>query len=183
MTNMIKRICVFCGSRLGVNQEYSRAAKQVGAALARRGIGLVYGGSRLGLMGDVAHAALDAGGEVVGVIPGNLLSREIAMTNLTQLHVVNNMAERKTMMGDLSDAFIVLPGGFGTLDELFEMVTLRQIGLSAKPIGLLNTAGYYNHLLAFVNHAVADGFADDSHSHLIRVANDAEAMVDAMCVV
>lgn len=178
---MIKRICVFCGSRAGANGEYARAAKQMGAALARRGIGLVYGGSRLGLMGDVAHAALDAGGEVIGVIPDKLLTREVAMTSLTEMRVVANMTERKMLMADLSDAFIALPGGFGTLDELFEMVTLNQIGLSAKPVGLLNTAGFYDHLLAFINHIVDGGLADEAHRTLIRVASDAEALVDDMC--
>lgn len=176
----MKRICVFCGSRPGANEEYSRRAKQVGAALARRGVGLVYGGSRLGLMGDVAHAALEAGGEVIGVIPDKLLGRERAMTSLTEMRVVNNMAERKMMMSDLSDAFIALPGGFGTLDELFEVVTLAQIGLQVKPVGLLNTCGFYDHLLTFVDRTISDGFVLSENRALLRVNNDVDALIDEL---
>lgn len=177
---MIKNICVFCGSNPGTNPAYSQHARALGQHMAQRGIGLVYGGSRLGLMGDVAHAALDAGGEVIGVIPGNLLAREIAMTSLTQLRVVKDMAERKAMMMDLADAFIALPGGFGTLDELFEVVTLLQIGLHAKPVGLLNTAAYYDHLLAFTQRAVTDGFVRGEHGGLMRVSDQPAALLDAL---
>jgi uncharacterized protein (TIGR00730 family) len=144
----MKRICVFCGSSQGNRTEYRAAAEELGAELVRRNIGLVYGGGNVGLMGLLADSVLQAGGEAVGVIPENLMAREVGHNGLTKLHVVHSMHERKTLMADLSDAFIALPGGFGTFEEFCEIVTWAQLGLHAKPCGILNVLGYYTPLLA-----------------------------------
>ncbi len=157
------RICVFCGSAAGTRPEYAEAAAELGTALATRGLGLVYGGASVGLMGVVADAALAAGGEVVGVIPQALVDREVAHPGLTELHVVGTMHERKARMAELSGAFVVLPGGMGTLEELFEVVTWSQLGLHAKPIVLLDVAGYWAGLAAFLDHAGAEGFVRAGH--------------------
>src|SRR5512142_817811 len=159
----MKRVCVFCGSSVGVNPEYARMARRLGGALARRGMGLVYGGGGIGLMGAVADAALDAGGEVVGVIPRALQLRELAHANLTALHVVGSMHERKAKMAELSHAFVALPGGMGTLEELAEILTWAQLGLHQKPCGLLDVAGYYQPLVGFFDRAVAEGFLKPEH--------------------
>ena len=145
---------VFCGSNYGARDDYSDAATKLGSLLAEHGIGLVYGGARVGLMGVVADAALAAGGEVIGVMPQALVDREIAHSNLTKLHIVHSMHERKQLMADLSDAFVALPGGFGTFEELCEVLTWNQIGIHNKPCGILNTLGYYDGLLAMFNHGV-----------------------------
>lgn len=154
----IRRVCVFCGSASGSRPGYAGAARELGTRLAHRGIGLVYGGAAVGLMGTVADAALAAGGEVIGVIPGALVDREIAHPGLSELHVVGSMHERKALMAELSGAFVALPGGLGTLEELFEVCTWRQLGLHAKPIALLDVEGYWAGLLAFLAHTEAEGF-------------------------
>src|SRR5438477_2940520 len=152
------RICVFSGSNTGKRQEYQQAARDLGQELVARGLGLVYGGASVGLMGVIADTVLASGGEVIGVIPSALTRYEIPHKSLTQLHEVASMHERKALMADLSDGFIALPGGFGTFDELFEIITWAQLGLHNKPIGLLNAAGYFAPLLALVVHASTEGF-------------------------
>jgi hypothetical protein len=149
---------VYCGSSQGTRPEYAEAARALGAFLARKGIGVVFGGGRVGLMGAVADGALAAGGEVIGVIPEKLRARELAHTGLSELFVVDSMHARKTMMAYLSDAFIALPGGWGTLEETFEVTTWAQLNYHLKPVGLLNVCGYYDRLLHFLEHAVAEGF-------------------------
>jgi uncharacterized protein (TIGR00730 family) len=151
-------VCVFCGSAPGVRPSYSAAARELGGALARAGMTLVYGGGRLGLMGIVADAVLQAGGRVIGVIPRMLIERELAHPNITRQHVVNTMHERKTLMAELSDAYVGLPGGMGTFDELVEIVTWAQLGLHAKPVVLANIDDYYRTLYAMLDNAVTEGF-------------------------
>jgi uncharacterized protein (TIGR00730 family) len=155
---MIRAACVFCGSAPGARPSYSAAAEELGGALARQGITLVYGGGRLGLMGIVADAALRAGGRVVGVIPRMLIARELAHPGLTQQHVVNTMHERKTLMAELSDAFVGLPGGMGTFDELVEIVTWAQLGLHAKPVIIANIENYFDAMYGMLDYAVQEGF-------------------------
>ena len=165
------RICVFCGSSCGARPAYEAAAKKLGELLATRGIGVVFGGGCIGLMGAVADAALVHGGEVIGVIPGGLEQREIGHRGVTELHVVETMHERKALMADLSDAFIALPGGYGTLEEFAEVVTWSQLGIQAKPCALLNVEGYWDGLLAFVDHAVSENFVRPENRGLILVAS------------
>jgi uncharacterized protein (TIGR00730 family) len=168
-----RRICVFCGSSLGRRPEYAQAAAALGALLAERGLALVYGGAKVGLMGIVADACLAAGGEVIGVMPRLLVEKEVAHTGLSKLHVVESMHDRKALMAELSDAFIALPGGFGTLDELCEILTWAQLGLHAKPIGLLNVAGYFAGFVALLEHAVAEQLLKPVHHNLLLVDPDA----------
>jgi uncharacterized protein (TIGR00730 family) len=175
----MKRVCVFCGSSSGANPLYLDAAANVGRTLARRGLGLVYGGGGIGLMGAVADAALAAGGEVVGVIPKALQLRELAHGKLTSLHVVGSMHERKAKMAELSQAFIALPGGMGTLEEFAEILTWAQLGLHARPCGLLDVAGYYHPLIAFFDKAAAEGFVRPEHRRLVLVADEPDALLDA----
>jgi uncharacterized protein (TIGR00730 family) len=177
---MMRRVCVFCGSNVGGRPEYAAAARGFAAAAAARGLGLVYGGGNVGLMGVVADAALAAGGEVIGVIPSALKGRELAHAGLTRLHVVTTMHERKALMADLSDAFAALPGGVGTLEELFEVVTWAQLGIHAKPVGLLNTAGYFDGLLSFLDHLVAQRFVKEKHRALVRVAAEPGPLLDLL---
>jgi uncharacterized protein (TIGR00730 family) len=179
----MKRVCVFCGSSLGNRTEYSEAAVAVGGLLARKGIGLVYGGGNVGLMGVVADAALAAGGEVIGVIPHSLAQREIEHKGVTDLRVVDSMHTRKAMMADLSDAFIAMPGGFGTFEELFEAVTWTQLGVHRKPCGLLNVAGFYTPLSAFIDQAVSEGFIKPVHRAAIVVDDNPERLLDAMAAI
>ena len=167
------RLCVFCGSAPGNQPEYLAAAQQLGTALAKAGIGLVYGGAQVGLMGAVADAALAAGGEVIGVIPRHLVERELAHEGLTTLHEVGSMHERKAMMADLSDGFIALPGGVGTFEELFEVWTWGQLGHHQKPCALFNAAGYYDKLIEFLNHAVNEGFMRQPYRDMLIVDNEA----------
>ena len=176
----MKRICVFCGSSPGARPEYAEQARLLGATIARRGFGLVYGGGRVGLMGVVADAALEAGGEVDGVIPDRLMERELDHRSLTRMHVVRSMHERKALMSDLSDAFVALPGGMGTLEELSEVLTWSQLGLHAKPVGLLDVAGYYDHLAAFLDHAVRERFLRPEHRRILLCEPDPEALVDRL---
>jgi uncharacterized protein (TIGR00730 family) len=174
----IRRICVFCGASAGRDPAYLRLAAAVGAGLAERGIGVVYGGSRVGMMGALADAALDAGGEVIGVIPRGLVDRELAHGGLTEQHVVGTLHERKAEMATLSDGFIALPGGLGTLEELAEVVSWAQLGLHAKPIGLLGPAGYWDALLAWLDHAVAEGFIAPGNRALVGLDPDLEALLE-----
>lgn len=165
------RICVFCGAASGGRPEYAAAARTFGTLLAERGIGLVTGGGSVGLMGVVADAVLDAGGEAIGVIPRRLVDRELGHHGMTALYVVDSMHERKALMHELSDAFVALPGGYGTLDELFEALTWRQLGIHGKPVGVLDTLGYWQPLLAALDAIVAGGF--------VHAANRAELLVAA----
>ncbi len=174
------RICVFCGANTGRESLYTAAAREVGEKLALRGIEVVYGGGRIGLMGQVADAALAAGGRVIGVIPKRLDEREIAHTGLTALHVVDSMHERKALMARLSDAFLALPGGFGTLEEFCEAVTWTQLGIHDKPCGLLNVAGYFDPLIAMFDRCVADGFVAPETRAIVRTATTADAIIEAL---
>ena len=168
----LKRICVFCGSSVGSRPAYAAAARELGRTLAERGLGIVFGGGKVGLMGVLADAALAAGGEAIGVIPEALVAREIGHNGLTKLHVVRSMHQRKTLMADLADAFIALPGGYGTFEEFFEAVTWTQLGIHKKPCGLLNVNGYYDALLALLDRAVADGFIREANRILVLDAPD-----------
>ena len=163
----MKRICVFCGSSQGSRPEYRIAAEEVAGELVRRNIGLVYGGGNVGLMGILADAVLRAGGEAQGVIPLHLMAWEVGHKGLTKLHVVRSMHERKTLMADLSDAFVALPGGFGTLEEFCEVVTWTRLGLHAKPCGILNVRGYYSPLLRMFDHAVEEEFLKPENRALV----------------
>ncbi len=176
----IRRICVFCGSSAGTRPAYREAARQVGHALAENRIGLVFGGGKVGLMGAVADAALERGGEAIGVIPHALVAREIAHPGVTEMRTVNSMHERKALMADLSDAFIALPGGYGTLEEFCEALTWSQLGIHKKPCGLLNVEGYYDPLIEFLDAAVAEGFLKAENRQLVIVDTDAEAMLSAL---
>ena len=158
---------MFCGSSPGGRPEYAEAARQMGRSLADAGLGLVYGGGRVGLMGIVADAVMQAGGEVIGVIPDALMRREVGHAGVTDLRVVGSMHERKAMMADLSDGFIAMPGGYGTFEEFCEVITWSQLGIHPKPCGLLNVAGYYAPLLAMFDHAVAEGFVRGQHRALV----------------
>jgi uncharacterized protein (TIGR00730 family) len=176
----MKRICVFCGSSPGSRPEYRAAAEELGAELVRRNIGLVYGGTSVGLMGVLADAVLKAGGEAVGVIPENLMEREVGHKGLTKLHVVRSMHERKALMADLSDAFIALPGGFGTLEEFCEVVTWSQLGLHAKPCGVLNVFGYYSPLLTMFDHAVQERFLKAENRSLVLARDSVAELLQAL---
>ena len=180
MTTM--SLCVYCGSRQGELSAYSDAARAVGREIGRCGWQLVYGGGRAGLMGVVADAALDAGASVVGVIPHSLMDRELGHVGLTELHVVDTMHQRKTLMAERSDAFLALPGGIGTFEELFEVWTWRQLGYHDKPIGLLNVAGYYDTLLSFLQHSLGQGFMASAQSELLQVDTDAVALIEHLGV-
>ncbi len=173
-------ICVFCGSSPGRRPEHGEAAVGFGRALAARGHTLVYGGARVGLMGQLAQAVLDGGGPVIGVMPRMLVEREKALHELGDLRVVESLAERKALMVELADAFVALPGGLGTLDELFEVLVQAQLGGPDKPCGLLNTLGYYDPVLAWVSRAVQDGFVPAAHGRLLRVASRPEDLLDAV---
>ena len=176
----MRSACVFCGSRSGTEPAYDEAARELGRTLAAENITLVYGGGRVGLMGVVAEAALGAGGEVVGVIPQALLEREIAHTGLTDLRVVGSMHERKALMSELSEGFIALPGGTGTLEEFFEVLTWAQLGEHRKPCALLNAGRYYDPLLALFDHMVAKGFLSEEHRAMVVVETEPEALLEAL---
>jgi uncharacterized protein (TIGR00730 family) len=176
----LKRICVFCGSSVGARPAYRQAAQRLGELLAERGIGVVFGGGCIGLMGAVADAALSKGGEVIGVIPESLVRREIGHRGVTKLHVVETMHERKALMADLSDAFIALPGGYGTLEEFCEAVTWSQLGIQQKPCGLLNVERYWSGLLAVLDHAVDEKFVTPENSQLVLVASTPEGMLERL---
>jgi uncharacterized protein (TIGR00730 family) len=176
----MKRICVFCGSSAGSRPEYRACAEELGAELVRRNLGLVYGGGNVGLMGAIADSVLQAGGEAIGVIPEHLMAREIGHKNLTKLHVVHSMHERKALMADLSDAFIALPGGFGTLEEFFEVLTWSQLGLHAKPCGILNVLDYYTPLLAMLDHAVNERFLKAQNRALVLARETPPELLQAL---
>jgi uncharacterized protein (TIGR00730 family) len=176
----MERIVIFCGSSPGRRPEYAEAATALGRLLAERGIAVVYGGASVGLMGAVADGALAAGGEVIGVIPRRLLESEIAHAGLSDLRIVETMHERKALMAELSDAVIALPGGTGTLDELFEMFTWSQLGLHRNPIGLLDVAGYWERLLAFLDHMVQERFIYAEHRQTLLVEHDAAALLERL---
>ncbi len=174
------RICVFTGSRVGAGDEYASAARALGALLAARGHTLVFGGAQVGMMRVLADAVLAHGGEAIGVIPDHLTAQEVAHPGLTELRVVDSMHERKQVMSELSDGVIALPGGFGTLDELFETLTWAQLGLHRKPCGLLNVAGYFDGLLAFLDHVVERDFLVPKYRDLLLAETDAAALLDRM---
>jgi uncharacterized protein (TIGR00730 family) len=173
-------ICVFCGANFGNRPAYLETAAAFGDLIARRGLRLVYGGANVGLMGVLADAALAAGGEVIGVIPQALMAREIGHLGLTRLEVVADMHTRKARFAELSDAFVALPGGIGTMEEIFEVWTWGQLGFHKKPAGFLNIAGYYDHLEAFFARAVDDGFLQQAHRDMLVMAQDADALLDAI---
>ncbi|MFN7144992.1 MAG: TIGR00730 family Rossman fold protein [Myxococcota bacterium] len=176
----MRRLCVFCGSAAGVRPVYAEAAVALADTLARRGMGLVYGGGSVGLMGILADAALARGVEVHGVIPRHLEEREVGHTSLTRQHVVATMHERKALMAELSDAFLALPGGIGTMEGLFEVYTWGQLGLHPKPVGLLDVAGYYAPLVGFLDHTVAEGFLRPEHRAFLLSGADIDPLLDAM---
>lgn len=176
----MKSVCVFCGSHMGGPPVYRSIARELGAVLAGLGLRLVYGGGGVGLMGVVADAVLETGGEVVGVIPRALATRELAHAGVTELHVVGSMHERKALMADLSDGFIALPGGFGTLDELCEIITWAQLGIHRKPCGILNINGYFDDFLRLLDRAVADGFIRAEHRRIILEGRDPVGLLDEL---
>ncbi len=176
----MKQLGVFCGSSSGARPEYTAAAVELGSVLVERGIGLVYGGGRIGLMGRVAEAVIAGGGEVIGVIPEFLIEKELAYEGVSELRAVDSMSERKAVMAELSDGFIALPGGYGTLDELMEMLTWTQLGIHQKPCGLLNTCRYYDGLIAFVDHTVAENFVQAEHRSMLLVEMEPTALLDQM---
>jgi uncharacterized protein (TIGR00730 family) len=175
----VDSVCVYCGSSFGSDGVYVEATTALARSLAQRGIRVVYGGASVGLMGVLADATLQAGGEVVGVIPQLLVDREIAHRGLTELHVVSSMHERKALMAELSDAFVALPGGIGTLEELIEVYTWSFLGIHDKPLGVLNVNGYYDGLSAFLDHAVGQGFLRPEHRERLVIAGDTDALLEA----
>ena len=174
---LMKRICVYCGSSTGKSQDYVEAAKRLAASLVRQNLGLVYGGTSIGIMGIIADQVLALGGEAHGVIPKSLQEMEIAHNSLTELHVVESMHERKSMMASLADGFIAMPGGVGTLEEIIETLTWAQLRFHNKPCGLLNTNGYFDHLLAFLDHALMEGFLRQGHRDMLQVDDDPDALL------
>jgi uncharacterized protein (TIGR00730 family) len=176
----VRRVCVYAGSNPGSDPIYAEGAQALAAELARRGIGLVYGGGKVGLMGVLADTILEAGGEAIGVMPQALIAREIGHPGLTELKVVTSMHERKALMAELSDAFVAVPGGIGTLEELIEVYTWSQLGIHAKACGVLNVAGYYDHLAAFLDHAVAAGFLKPAHRAVLSVASEPETLLERL---
>ncbi|USA39746.1 LOG family protein [Pelagerythrobacter marinus] len=176
----MKRLAVYCGSATPADPRYMELARDVGAALAQRGIGVVYGGGRLGLMGAVAGAALEAGGEVIGIIPEALAGSEVANTDCTELHTVGGMHERKQRFTDLSDGFVTIPGGVGTMDELWEAVSWAQLGYHTKPVGLLNAFGFYDHLIAFNRHMAEVGFVRPAHQNIVIAESTLPGLLDRM---
>ncbi len=178
----IENICVYCGSSPGLNPAFTRAATILGKTLAERDIGLVYGGAAVGIMGVVANAVLANGGKAIGVIPKALAVKEVAHTGLNELYVVESMHERKAMMAELSDGFIALPGGWGTLEEIFEILTWAQLGFHRKPCGLLNVEGYYDDLISFLENAFAQQFVNDLYRPILITACEPENMLDQFSV-
>ena len=176
----MKYLCVFCGSSKGGPAIYAETARRFGQALAARGLGLVYGGGHVGLMGILADAVLQSGGPVLGVIPRSMVERELAHERLTELHVVETMHQRKALMAERAAAFAALPGGVGTADEFFEIVTWRQLRLHARPIGLLNVAGFFDPLLAWLDRTVADGFFRAEHRAMLHVSDEPQQLLDLL---
>ena len=180
MSSEVKSICIYCGAATGARPAYAEAARELGRRMAEAGIRLVYGGGKVGLMGIIADAVLAHGGQVVGIIPKALMAKEVGHTGLTELHVVENMHQRKQMMADLSDAFIAMPGGIGTCEELFEVFTWLQIGYHAKPIGLLNVEQYYDPLMVFLKSMVTEQFLKGPQLDQLQIAASPEALLDTM---
>jgi uncharacterized protein (TIGR00730 family) len=178
--HMITSLCVFCGSSPGLVPAYASAARQFGSLIAQRGITLVYGGGDVGLMGEVANGALGSGGKVIGVMPRHLIEKEVAHRNLTELIAVSSMHERKMKMAELSDGFVAMPGGIGTLEEIFEAITWTQLGLQQKPCAFLNTAGFYTKLLAFLEFVVEQRFVKDEHYKSLLVESDGGKLLDRL---
>jgi hypothetical protein len=176
----MRRLCVFCGSQPGRRAAYAQSARSLGRLLVERGIGLVYGGGRVGMMGVLADSVLAGGGEVIGVIPQALVNRELAHTGVTDLRVVASMHERKALMASLADAFVALPGGFGTFEEFCEATTWTQLGLQRKPCGLLNVAGFFDPLLALFDHAASEGFILAEHRAIVVEESDAACLLDRL---
>jgi len=176
--NTMKNICVYCGSNPGRQEAYSSAARALAKSLVDRKLGLVYGGASVGIMGLIADTVLQLGGRAVGVIPEALVRKEVAHKNLTELHVTQSMHERKTLMAELSDGFIAMPGGIGTLEEIFEIWTWAQLGIHAKPCGLLNAAGYFDALTTFLDHAVAEQFVKPPHRAILIVEQTPDVLLD-----
>ena len=176
----IQRLCVFCGSSSGTRPVYAEAAAQLGRDLAKSKIALVFGGGRVGLMGILADSVLAAGGQAIGVMPRALVEKEIAHTSLTELHVVESMHQRKSLMADLADAFLLLPGGFGSWEEFCEVLTWLQLGIHRKPCAILNVAGYYNGLLSLADHALAEGFLRPAHHKMVIVADHPQAALSQL---
>jgi uncharacterized protein (TIGR00730 family) len=177
---ILESVCVYCGSNAGATAVYAAAARSLARSLARAGLGLVYGGGSIGLMGVLAEAALAEGVAVTGVAPRRLLEREVVHGRLTRLHVVESMHERKAKMAELADAFIALPGGYGTLDEMFEALTWTQLGYHRKPCGLLNVAGFFDRLADYLDHALAEGFLTREHRDMLVVADDPDLMIETL---
>jgi hypothetical protein len=177
---MLKRVCVYCGSGVGGHDGYADAARALGRALVEQKIGLVFGGGRIGMMGVLAETVLAGGGEAIGVIPRHLEEKGLALMSVTSLRVVETMHVRKALMAELSDAFIAMPGGFGTAEEFFEALTWAQLSLHVKPCGLLNTKGYFDHLIRFVDHAVQEGFIHSTHRDLMLVDDSPEGLLDRL---
>lgn len=173
----MKQICVFCGSSPGASPEYLNAARQLGYTLADKDIGLVYGGAKVGMMGKIAEAVLEKRGRVIGVIPKDLVAKEVAFTELADLRIVDSMHERKALMADLSDGFIALPGGLGTIEEFFEVATWAQLGIHPKPCGLLNVKQYYNKLMEFLDHTVNEKFVELEHRSMILMDENPERLL------
>jgi hypothetical protein len=176
----MKHICVFTGANPGASTEYERAARELGCALVERGSTLVYGGANVGLMGVLADSVLERGGHVIGVIPADLVAKEVAHQGLSDLRIVPSMHERKALMSELSDAVVALPGGLGTLEELFEMLTWSQLGLHQKPCGILNVLGYFDRLLGFLDHAVSERFITREHRGMLLSESNAKELLDRM---
>jgi uncharacterized protein (TIGR00730 family) len=179
----MQRICVFCGSAVGANPAYADAARRMGREMVSRGIGLVYGGGHVGLMGVIADTVLAEGGEAIGVIPHGLAVREVAHSRLTKLHVVGSMHERKAMMADMADAFVAMPGGFGTYEEFFEAVTWTQLGVHRKPCGLLNVEGFYDPIVSFIDRSVSEQFVKPEYRAAILVDSDPARLIEALTAV
>ena len=174
---MLKRVCVYCGSGVGGQDGYAEAARALGCALVERGLGLVFGGGRIGMMGVLAEAVLQGGGEAIGVIPKNLMDKGLGLATATSLRVVETMHARKALMAELADAFIAMPGGFGTAEEFFEALTWAQLGLHTKPCGLLNVKGYFDHLIRFIDHAVEQEFIHPAHRALLLVDQEPDSLL------
>jgi uncharacterized protein (TIGR00730 family) len=180
MIHLTGRVCVFTGSRQGARPEYAHAARQLGRTLVQRNYGLVYGGGNVGLMAVIADTVLEFGGHVTGVIPDSLVSREVAHAGLSDLRIVQSMHERKAVLAELSDGFIAMPGGIGTMEEFFEVLSWAQLGIHGKPCGLLNTGGYYDRLIGFLDYAVQENFLKPKHRSLLLLASEAAEILDRL---
>lgn len=175
---IMKRFCVFCGSSPGARPEYLETARQLGQCLVENNIGLVYGGGNVGMMGEIAHIVMQHGGNVTGVIPRFLAEKEVVLEDVTELHIVDSMHERKALMAELSDGFIAMPGGFGTIEEIFEVFTWAQLGLHEKPCGFLNICGYYDAMLTFLHHAIEEQFIKAEYRGIVLLGNDSQSLLE-----